>query len=246
MNYSIKVKDLSFSYKKKNIFNNITFAIPENKITFIIGANGCGKTTLLKLMSKILSDYTGKILINSRDIKSFSKKEFAKTVSFLFSEYTFIYPIKVIDFLLMALYPYKKNFETFTDKDYEYIKDISKFTGILKFLNTPITNLSSGEKQIVYLTHILIQNTPIILLDEPLSHLDLKHKIIISNILKKLRNKSIVIVSHDTDYISRLADYTILLKDRNIFKTGHPSKILTKKNKRILFDIYEDNYSKFI
>ena len=112
--------------------------------------------------------------------------------------------------------------------------------------NNFITNLSSGEKQIVLLTHILIQDTPIILLDEPLAHLDLKYKIMVLDILKKLSNKTIVIVTHDINYLSAIADNIILIKNKKKFKTGTAAKILTKKNISELFDIYENNYSNFI
>ncbi len=244
----IKIKNLYFKYPdcKEYLIRNLNLTIKKNLITTIVGANGIGKSTLLKLIAGLLTNYKGEIYINEKEVKNYTKNELAKSISILFSDYNILYPIKVIEFLQMARYPYLKKLEPLTKMDKEFIYNISSFTGITHLLNKNILSLSSGEKQLVYLSHILVQDTPIMLLDEPFSHLDLRHKILILDILKKLKDKSIIIVTHNFEYIDKISNEVILLKNMKLYKKGNIKKILTKKNILEIFNIYEDKFRNYL
>jgi len=237
-----KISKVKFKYNKgKYIFNNLSAEIEHNKITAIIGPNGSGKTTLLYLMAGLLKPIDGEILFFNKNLNNYKKDEMAQKIGILFSDYQFAYNYTVWEFILMGRYPYKNGFLGFNDDDFRIVENAMNRTGVQKFKTRGIMDLSTGERQLVLLAHLLAQDPEVLLLDEPFSHLDLKHQFNIIDILKNI-NKSVIFVTHNISYIDKVADRTILLKDGNIYYSGIPKSALRPGKIKTLFDISDEKF----
>ena len=202
----ITFKDVSFKYPKTNkaILNNLSIEI-ESGLVGLIGKNGAGKSTILKLLLRIEEHDSGEIIINGQNIKKLGKKELAQQISWVSSNNEIYFRFAVEDILRLSGYPHNRcEYET-----QKIIKEVSKLTGSNELLDKQYSELSSGEKQKVQIARALCQKTPIILLDEPFQNLDVVEKERLVDILVD-HNKSnaglMILVSHDLDVISKVSD----------------------------------------
>ncbi|NLV88262.1 MAG: ABC transporter ATP-binding protein [Tissierellia bacterium] len=237
--FAIEVENLQFGYKEK-IIDDISFKIKEGQFVSLIGPNGSGKSTIIKLLNHIYSPWKGKILIDNKDINSFSKKELARKISLVPQNTLIDYDFTVEDIVLMGRYPYKKRFERYDEKDYEAVHRALKATNTFHIKGKIITEISGGERQRVIIAKALAQGTPIILLDEPTSHLDLNHQMEILNLLKKLNEEkktTIIIAIHDINLASRYSDEIIILNMGKVIDNGVPEKVITKENMEKVYGV---------
>ncbi|WP_158090544.1 ABC transporter ATP-binding protein [Desulfurella amilsii] len=230
--------NVCFSYKRP-ILENISLAIQKNKFYSIIGPNGAGKTTLLRLLAGLLKPKSGNIFLEKKPISFYSKKQFATKVSLVSKEYIH-FDYTVYEIVSMGRYPYKKRFN-FSNQDYIKIEQAIKICGLGHLKNENILSLSSGEHQRVLIARCLAQDTPILLLDEAFSNLDLKYILSIIDALMSL-NKTIISAFHDIK-LARLADYTIFLKNTQIFKIIDKQEILSSRFFEQFYDIDASNLS---
>ena len=236
----IEIRKLNFGYdyKRKIISDlDITFG---NGVIALCGPNGSGKTTLLKVISGIIENYEGVINIYGRDIKSLKRKELAKTLSFVSSDIYTPFDFKVIDVLLMGRISYIDFFSYYSEDDYFAVLNVAKHTGITHLLNRSFLEISSGEKELVLLSQSFVQDCPIILMDEPFLHLDLKHKL---NLLKIFRDYILkkngcgITVLHDLRIVEKFADIVAFIKDGKIVEKIKASSI--KEKIALISEIYE-------
>ncbi|RCK74575.1 MAG: Vitamin B12 ABC transporter, ATPase component BtuD [Ignavibacteriae bacterium] len=241
---SIEVDKINFSYQlHKN--EKVTFKLEDisfslNKGTFlsILGPNGSGKSTLLKIIDKILHPISGNITILGKDFNKISKKELSRYIAFVPQSTPPNFPYTVYETVLMGRAPYLGGigFENEKDRDVA-IRSMEK-TDIINLANRNIQNLSGGEIQRVYLARALTQQAPILLLDEPNTHLDLTHQIDILTLIKKLtiENKFTVIsVFHDINLASLFSDMILILHEGRVFEFGKPEYVLNEKNLKTVF-----------
>ncbi|MFN4227845.1 MAG: ABC transporter ATP-binding protein [Candidatus Ratteibacteria bacterium] len=244
-----EVKNLYFSYGKNLVLKDLNTEILEGEFIGIVGPNGSGKTTFLKILSKILSPQKGIVLFKGEDIKNFKNIDYAKKVGYLPSEIKFSFEIKVIDFLSFGFFPY---IGRFGKENKEIIEQISERLNIKGLLESKITQLSEGEKQRIYIGQILVQNPEVILLDEPTSHLDIGYQFQIMDILKDLNEKGLTIISifHDLNLASNYCSKIILFKNGEIYKQGNVEDVLTYQNIEEVYNtrvlVYKNPFTKKI
>jgi len=217
----ITIRDLSF-IRGKIILNNISLDIRSNELTILIGPNGAGKTTFLKILSGLIGDFTGKVLVNGRDIRSFPKKELATHISFQPQSEEFLLPISVRDVLLAGRYPYKKLFSDYNRSDLEiYDQCIDKFE-IGDITARDINTLSSGERRRVLIASAYIQDVPILLFDEPFANLDPEGVMDLKAVFSGLKGegKTLLVVSHNLEPLYSLTDNLIALREGNVIYSG--------------------------
>lgn len=208
----IKIENLNFSYDNKLILKDINFTIDKPQFISIIGPNGSGKTTLLKNICGLLKPHSGKILYGDMELLKLKRKELSKLVAIVNQNQEIPYEYLVEDFVEMGTYvlygKIKKGF----------LSEIYNFTDIENFSNRYVSTLSSGEKQRVYIARALAQDTPILLLDEPISNLDLKHQVIIMELCKTLVKKGITIICilHDMNFALNYSDKIMVMKNGEI------------------------------
>jgi iron complex transport system ATP-binding protein len=234
----LDVRNLSFSYNKKLILNHINLSFNKGKFYSIIGPNGSGKSTLIKNISKIIDPKHESVFIDNEDICTFNNKNLARIMAVIPQNILIDYDFSVFDIVIMGRSPYKRRFEEFNIEDEKIVEKYMKITNIWELKDKLITELSGGETQRVIAARALSQETDIILLDEPTSHLDLQYQIEFLNIFKNLKNeKIIIVVLHDLNLASIFSDEIILINDGQVVDKGKPWNVINKGNIESIYNL---------
>ncbi|KPU27723.1 ABC transporter [Caloranaerobacter sp. TR13] len=235
---AVELKNIYFSYGYEDVLEDISLIIEEGKFISILGPNGSGKTTLLKNMCKLLNPLDGKILVDDKDLNKIAFKELAKTMAAVHQDSSVNFEFTVYDIVMMGRYPYQKRFRPESERDINIVKRAMKNTETWTLKEKSIHEISGGERQRVIIARALAQEPKILLLDEPISQLDIKHQINILNLCKKLnREEKITIITtlHDINLAARYSDYILLMNKGKIKAFGLPESVLTKEN---IQDVY--------
>lgn len=234
----LDVRNLSFSYDKKQILNDINLSFSKGKFYSIIGPNGSGKSTLIKNLSKIIEPDHSTVFIDDEDICTLNNKRLARMMAVVPQNILIDYDFSVFDIVMMGRSPYKRRFEEFNAEDERIVEKYMKITNTWDQRDELITELSGGETQRVIAARALSQETDIILLDEPTSHLDIQYQIEFLNIFKKLRNeKVIIVVLHDLNLASMFSDEIILINYGKVTAKGKPQEVITRENIKSVYNI---------
>lgn len=224
----LNVNDLAFTYKRHDTLNDISFSIKQGDITVILGPNGVGKTTLLKCLNGILNPQKGTILVKGKNIRTMNIKEIARQISYV-AQKSDAARITVFDAILMGRRPHI-NYRTRK-------KDLIKVDAVIRHLNLSslslkyLNQMSGGELQKVCIARALVQQTGLLLLDEPTASLDLKNQTHILGLIRHIikdHNMAAVMTLHDLNSAMRYADKYIFLKDHTIYSAGSINDITPK------------------
>ncbi|MFV0379382.1 MAG: ABC transporter ATP-binding protein [Anaerorhabdus sp.] len=237
----IKVKNLSVAYEDKKVLNDVDVSFLKEKITTIVGPNGCGKSTLIKAIAGLFNDEKKSIVIDGKTRCSYKRREFSRKVAFLMQFCSVPDGINVYDLVSFGRLPHKKRFKKLSSKDYEYIDWALHKTNTYEFKDKIVSKLSGGEKQRVFLALALAQETEIIVLDEPTNHLDMKYQHELLELIKELNKNeklTIICVLHDINHAYRYSDNVVVMKQGDIVAVGSPQECLTKE---IIHKVYDVN-----
>ncbi|MBN3347398.1 ABC transporter ATP-binding protein [Clostridium botulinum] len=240
---SIETKNLDIAYEDTLIVKELNMQIPKGKITSIIGANGCGKSTILKAVGRILKPKKGVVHLSGQDISKLSTKEIAKKMAILPQNPTEPSGLTVSELVAYGRFPHQKGFGNLTEEDKRIVKWALAATKLSEFERREVDTLSGGQKQRVWIAMALAQQTDLILLDEPTTYLDLAHQLEVLKLLYELnRNQkcTIVMVLHDLNLAARFSDYIIAIKKGAIIKYGTPEEVMTLEVLRKTFNINAD------
>jgi iron complex transport system ATP-binding protein len=233
-NYPIlELDNVGFMYSRNmELINNLTFSLHNGEFIGLLGANGSGKSTILKLASGILNPSEGHIKLWGKSLQSYKNKDRAKLLCYLPQLLDMYVPFRVKDLVTMGLYPYDIPPETTVDEALELV-------GLKEKSESYITNLSGGERRRTFIAMTLLQGAGLLLLDEPLVNLDIKYQIEILRLLRELKenkNISIIMALHDIN-IALQFEKVMLIKDGRILGTGSPETLLTKDLLKEAFDV---------
>ncbi len=221
----LTVNNLKFKYKSTKILEDISFAIPRGKITVILGPNGVGKTTLLKCLNKILIPSNGQVLVKDKSLKAMNIQQIAREISYV-AQYNEAGKITVLDAVLMGRYPHIRF--TATKQDLKKVGSVLEQLNLTHMTLKNLYELSGGELQQVAIARALVQETDILLLDEPTSSLDLKNQTRILSLVRHIvrdHNLAVIMTMHDLNSALRYADRYICLKNHTVFGAGEINKI---------------------
>ncbi|MHB1394859.1 MAG: heme ABC transporter ATP-binding protein [Clostridia bacterium] len=243
MDYQIQVEKLSFSYDLKKVLEQVDMNIKKGSFFCIVGPNGSGKSTLLKVISTALKPQKGVVYLESRNINHMKNRSIAKLLSFVPQNTLLEFDFKVSDVVLMGRYPYVNKFRGETKEDVEIAEKAMQYTNTTHLRDRSFMELSGGERQRVILAQALAQEPAILILDEPVSHLDLQHQVEILNLIKKMcvdKKLTAITVLHDLNMASAYSDYIIMMKDGEVKQQGTPFETLTASNIKEIFstDVY--------
>lgn len=229
-------KNISYSIKDKKILNNVSIDVKGNKFYSILGPNGCGKTTLLKTIYRILKPLSGQILLNNKNIEDIRLKDSAKEMAVVAQFNDINFDCNVGDMVMLGRTPHIGFMQTEKQIDYDIVKDALKKVGMLDKSDRSYLSLSGGEKQRVALARAIAQRPSLLLLDEPTNHLDIKYKIEILQIIKDL-NINVLAVLHDIQLACKYSDYIYLMKGGEVKYEGSPQSTITKESMKDVYDI---------
>lgn len=240
MERSICINHLSVSYQHFLILKSLTLDLPMNRFNIIIGPNGCGKTTLIKTIAKLIYPSSGDITVDNRSISQYSYREYAKLLAYLPQSPTYPEGMCVSDIVVTGRHPYRSFFRPLSKHDLSIMDEVMEMMNINQFRNDKMEELSGGERQRVWIAATLAQETPIILLDEPTSYLDYQYQIEILDTLKFLcesKKVTIVCVLHDINLSARYADNLVALKQGELYQAGSPDGVVTEELIKELYQI---------
>lgn len=232
MDKIIKIEKLNIGYGDKIILKNIDLHVDEGEFLAIIGPNGTGKSTLLKAITDSVDIKKGEITISGRDSSTISKRERARLIAVVPQEFNTDFEFSVFDIAAMGRNPHMYHRKISRQHELDIVQDAMMMTNTWKLRNRLFNELSGGEKQRVIIARAIAQQTRIILLDEPTSHLDIHQQLEVLELAKKLqaeRNLTIVAVLHDINMASRFSDRIILLNEGEILAEGSPEEVISEK-----------------
>ena len=251
----INIEKLNYSYGRKEVLKELSLDIDENKLTGIIGPNGCGKSTLAKNIIKYINGKFESFKIMDTNIRELNHKKIAQLISYIPQKSLIISNISVFDYVLLGRFPLLKNsWSNYSEKDYEIVENNINLLNIKELRDRNIETLSGGELQKALLARALAQEAKILLLDEPTSALDLNNAVEFMKILKNIsiqKEISVIIIIHDLNLASLFCDSLIILKDGRFIEKGTPKEVINEKNIKSVYNLdckvyYNENDKPYI
>jgi iron complex transport system ATP-binding protein len=235
----IRVESLSFQYEEVSALKKLSFVVEPHDFIGIIGPNGAGKSTLLKCLSGFLRNIQGNISLEDKPLCKYKRRELAKKIAVVAQQNYYEFDFSVEQIVQMGRYPYVGFWQNLTKLDIEATRRVLSELEIERLANRRISEISGGEQQLVMLARALNQDTDILLLDEPGSHLDIHHQIGIFSLLKRLnkeKGKTLIVVSHNINLAAEFCDKILLMADGKTVRFDKTSSVIEENT---LSDVYK-------
>lgn len=223
------VESATIGYDRRVISENLSVSIPDESFTVIVGPNACGKSTLLRALARLLRPGAGRVVLDGSDIASYQAKEIARRLGLLPQASIAPDGITVADLVARGRYPHQGLLRQWTRTDEDAVLEAMAATGVTDLSGRLVDELSGGQRQRVWVALILAQQTPVLLLDEPTTFLDITHQIELLELFTDLHHegRTLVAVLHDLNHAARYATHLIAMKDGAVVAEGVPSEIVT-------------------
>ncbi|MEU2841348.1 ABC transporter ATP-binding protein [Streptomyces sp. NPDC007076] len=235
----LEVLDASIGYGRWPISEHLDLAIPDRSFTVVIGPNACGKSTLLRAVSRLLKPSAGQVVLDGRSIAEYGSREVARTLGLLPQTSSAPDGITVADLVARGRHPHQKLMRQWTARDEQAVLDAMAATSVTELSGRPVDELSGGQRQRVWVAMVLAQQTPILLLDEPTTFLDIAHQIDLLELFTDLHRAghTLVAVLHDLNHAARYATHLIAMRDGRVVAEGTPREVVTTDLVREVFDL---------
>jgi iron complex transport system ATP-binding protein len=231
MTHRLHAEAVTLRYDQRTISTDLTVFIPDGSFTVIVGPNACGKSTLLRALSRLLVPAQGRVVLDGRSIGDLPAKDVARRLGLLPQSAVAPDGITVADLVARGRYPHQSFLRQWSTADEAAVTSAMEATRVAGLADRLVDELSGGQRQRVWIAMVLAQDTPILLLDEPTTFLDIAHQIELLDLLADLRSRgrTIVAVLHDLNHACRYASHLIAMNDGAIVAQGSPSAIVTEK-----------------
>ncbi|AZG45035.1 ABC transporter ATP-binding protein [Gordonia insulae] len=225
----LRAEDITIGYDDRVISESLSIDIPDGEFTVIVGPNACGKSTLLRALSRLLKPRSGSVILDGKSISSYPAKEVARRLGLL--PQTSVAPegIRVAELVARGRFPRQSMFRQWTPEDEAAVQEAMAATAITDLSARLVDELSGGQRQRVWVAMVLAQETPLVLLDEPTTFLDIAHQIELLDLCSELnrdRGRTMVAVLHDLNHAFRYADHVVAMKAGGIVAQGRPADIV--------------------
>lgn len=238
MSAILSLENVGFGYGGSPLFRDLSFSVQAGEFVGLLGPNGCGKTSLLQLIAGVSPPAKGRISLQGRPLHEIPRSEIARSVSVLPQETFVEFPFTALEVVLMGRAPYLKRFQWEGPRDLEVAHEAMRLTDCLEFASRDVRSLSGGERERVLLARALAQEPKILLLDEPTTHLDLKHQSEIFRLLRKLhveQGLTLIVVLHDLNFAATACQRLLLLGGGGLKADGAPAEVLQAETIREVF-----------
>ncbi|WP_082413209.1 ABC transporter ATP-binding protein [Arthrobacter sp. Edens01] len=233
-------RGLTIGYDGRTVSEHLDVRIPPGSFTAIIGPNACGKSTLLRALSRLLKPQAGHVFLQGKDIESYPTRDVARRLALLPQSSTAPDGITVADLVARGRFPHQSLLRQWSAADQEAVSAALEATGVQDLADRTVGELSGGQRQRVWLALVLAQDTPVLLLDEPTTFLDISHQLEVLRLCRTLHrtgNYTLVTVLHELGLAFRFADHVIAMKDGRIVAQGPPAEIATPELMKEIYGI---------
>lgn len=235
-----RAHQVTLGYTDRPVIHDLSVVFPEASITVIVGANACGKSTLLKAAARLLAPEKGQVLLDGKSVHHLPTRQLARRLGMLPQSPVTPEGLTVRDLVGRGRFPHQGLFAYWRDEDEQAVTEALNQTGILELQERPMDELSGGQRQRAWIAMALAQQTDILLLDEPTTFLDIAHRLEVLDLLHRLnrdRGTTIIMVLHDLNEASRYADHLIAMRDGEVEAVGTPQQVVTPELVRRVFAI---------
>ena len=227
--FPLKASSVRLGYDRKIVIEDITLEVPEGELTMLIGPNGCGKSTLLKALARVLAPKAGYVYLGGTDIHQLRTTAVARRLGFLPQRQSVPPGIKVLDMVSRGRFAHQRFWSRWSQEDEKAVASALEVTGLTDLQRADVDELSGGQVQRVWLATVLAQDTPLLLLDEPTTFLDIAHQYEVLKLVRGFRDagRTVVVVVHDLNQATRFATNLVVMKDGAVVASGPPAEVLT-------------------
>ncbi|QCQ16243.1 ABC transporter ATP-binding protein [Microbacterium sp. RG1] len=229
---SLEARGLTLGYQTRTIVDRLDAVVPEGRVTVIVGANACGKSTLLRALAGLLIPSAGRILLGGEDVRGMSPKKLARRLGFLPQAASAPDGVTVAELVARGRFPHQRFLQQWSSDDADAVNGAMRATGVDGLRERAIDELSGGQRQRVWIAMLLAQQTPVMLLDEPTTYLDIAHQMEVLELcrrLNRIEQRTIVLVLHDLDQACRYADHLIVMRGGRILRSGAPAAVMSEE-----------------
>ncbi|NRB55518.1 MAG: ABC transporter ATP-binding protein [Salinicola sp.] len=237
---TIAAHELTLGYQRRTILDALSLTLPEGRISVLVGSNGCGKSTLLKALARLLLPWQGNVILDGRDIQRQPTRAVARLLSLLPQQPMAPEGITVRQLVTLGRHPHQSWLAQWSEQDERKVEQALRRTELSEFAERRVETLSGGQRQRAWIAMAVAQDTPLMLLDEPTSFLDLAHQMEVLELLASLNResgKTIVMVLHDLNLACRYADHIVALRDGRIHAQGTPHEVITRQRVKEIFQL---------
>ncbi|MEV6369350.1 ABC transporter ATP-binding protein [Micromonospora musae] len=231
---------MTLAYDRRTIAEGLTVAVPDRSFTVVIGPNACGKSTLLRALSRMLKPTTGAVLLDGEDIHRRPARQVARTLGLLPQSSIAPDGITVAELVARGRYPHQGLLRQWSREDERVVEESMTATGVADLADRAVDELSGGQRQRVWIAMTLAQQTPLLLLDEPTTYLDIAHQIEILDLCARLheeQGRTLVAVLHDLNHAARYATHLIAMRDGRVVAAGPPAEVVTAERVEEVFGL---------
>lgn len=229
---------LTLSYDARRISHDLSVEIPRGRVSIIVGPNACGKSTLLRALSRLLKPERGEVLLDGAAIRDLPAKELARRLALLPQSSVAPFGISVADLIGRGRFPHQRMLQQWSEEDERAVAAAMEATNVVDLADRSVDELSGGQRQRVWIAMLLAQDAPVMLLDEPTTFLDISHQLEVLELVRRLNGdegRTVVLVLHDLNQACRFADHLIVMRDGAIVEQGAPADIMTERLLRSVF-----------